>query len=85
MDIEPKEFNLHSRQLNIITRIDEAELVVTAHDIQMHVTRRIIDTLHAELLPVMRERVSAAIDALAIARCIEGEVAMAVHDAFGGK
>lgn len=66
-------------------RISQSELATMQSSIQTFLVRRLVDTLYAELLPVMRERVGKSLDALAIARCIEGEIANAVHDAFGGK
>jgi hypothetical protein len=53
--------------------------------IKDHIIRRVVDTLYAELLPVMRERVKESLDAAQIAQCIQGEISMAIHNALGGK
>jgi hypothetical protein len=71
--------------LNIITRIPEEELLDMASAAKNHLTRRWVDTLYAELLPVIRARVLLSLNALEIAKAIEGEIQMAIHDALGGK
>lgn len=72
------------RGLNINAFISDEAVAGMGERIKAHLTQQLINTLYAELLPVMREKVGAALNAHVLARAIEGEVQMAIHAALGG-
>ena len=72
-----------SRQ-SLVTRMEVTarELDHMLGHVTDHLTRRLVDQLYAELLPVVRDAVLKSLDTARLAACVEGELQLALRNAL---
>ena len=81
MEITTHQENL-SRNMRISLDIAEDEIRRMQSGVENHIIRRVVDTLYAELMPVLREQVLQKLSAERLAEILTGEISLAIKGAL---
>ena len=68
--------------LRITATVSNQELSAMGAHANDFITRRIVDAVYAELLPVVRDAILKSLDSHKLAQIVEGELALAIKELY---